>query len=285
MIPIIDTHQHLWDLTKFRLPWLQEDSPLARSHLMRHYLTEAEGLNIVRTVYMEVDLEPSQRPAEAEYVLVLCRSDDNPMAGAVIGGDPADSEFETYARRHAGDPQVKGFRQVLHGPQPPGYCLEPEFVRGIRLLGEIGKSFDFCLRSTELKDGAKLAEICPDTRFILDHCGNADVKSTDLSQWKRDMDAIARRPNLICKISGIIASAPQDWSAEQLAPIILHTAEVFGPDRIMFASDWPVCTLRATLRQWIEALQSIVSAWPEPDQRKLFHDNAARFYGLKSSPA
>ena len=91
-------------------------------------------------------------------------------------------------------------------------------------------------------DGAKLAESCPESQFILDHCGNADVKSEDLSQWKRDMEVIAGRSNVVCKISGIVASAPLDWTPNHLAPIILHTAEVFGRDRIMFASDWPVCT-------------------------------------------
>ena len=280
MMPIIDTHQHLWDLNRFHLPWLDGGGPLASNHLMPHYLEAARDLNIVKTVYMEVDVEHGQRDAEAAYVLDLCQREDNPMVGAVIGGDPSEESFEPYVRRFSGNPHLKGVRQVLHGPQPEGYCLRPEFIRGIHLLGELGLRFDLCLRSTELLDGAKLAESCPESQFILDHCGNADVKSEDLSQWKRDMGVIAGRSNVVCKISGIVASAPPDWTPDHLAPIILHTAEVFGRDRIMFASDWPVCTLRASLRQWIEALKSIVSTWPESDQRKLFFDNAAAFYDL-----
>ncbi len=280
MIPIIDTHQHLWDLSRLRLPWLPGDGPLARSHVMTDYLEAVADLNVVKTVYMEVDVAHEQRPAEAEYVIELCRRDDNPMIATVIGGDPAEPGFEAYVRRFSGSPYVKGFRQVLHGELPKGHCLKPEFVRGIRFLGELGLSFDLCLRSTDLTDGARLAELCPETRFILDHCGNADVKAKDLTQWKRDMGVIAACGNVVCKVSGIVAAAPPGWTAEDLAPIILHTADAFGRDRIMFASDWPVCTLAASLRQWIEALKTIVSDWPDSDQRKLFHDNAGRFYGI-----
>jgi len=120
-------------------------------------------------------------------------------------------------------------------------------------------------------------------QFILDHCGNANVQSPDLSQWRRDIAAVAERPNVACKISGIVASAkPGAWTAGDLAPIVQHCAEVFGPDRLVFGGDWPVCTLAATLRQWVTALRQIVAAWSEERQRKLFHDNAIRVYGLSS---
>jgi L-fuconolactonase len=282
MIPIIDTHQHLWDLDRFRLPWLAGGGRLARSHRMEEYLTEAAGLHIVKTVYMEVDVDPAQHLAEAEYVTELCRRDDNPMAAAVVGGRPASEGFADYLAHFRGNPYIKGVRQVLHG-SPKGFCLTEEFIRGIRLLGKAGLCFDICLRAEELADGVKLADLCPETRFVLDHCGNANVQASDLSQWKRDMEAIARRTNVeVCKVSGIIASAkPDAWTPDDLSPIIRHTCEVFGRDRVIFASDWPVCTLTARLRQWVEALKTVVADWSEADQRKLFHDNAARFYALQ----
>ena len=280
MIPIVDTHQHLWDLSRFQLPWLAGAEPIAHSYLMEDYLEAADGLNIVKTVYMEVDVDHAQRPAEAAYVLELCEKEDNPMTAAVIGGDPSQTGFEAYARSFSGSPYIKGFRTVLHGEIPKGYCIQLDFVRGIRVLGDLGLSFDLCLRVEDLTDGAKLADLCPETQFILDHCGNADVQSDDLTLWERNMAVIARCPNMICKISGIVASAAPEWRPEDLAPIIDHTAQVFGADRIMFASDWPVCTLRASLLEWIEALKTIVSDWPESNQRKLFHDNAVDLYGL-----
>lgn len=281
MIPIVDTHQHLWDRSRLRVPWLDGGGKLASNHVMSDYLREADGLNIVRTIYMEVDVAEGEFEKEAEYALDLCRRDDNPMVGAVIGGRPASEGFAAYMRRYKDEPLVKGVRQVLHGGTPRGFCLQEPFVRSVRLLGEYGKRFDLCLRSDELLDGAKLADLCPGTQFVLDHCGNANVQSPDLSQWRHDIAEVAKRRNVVCKISGIVASAkPDAWTADDLAPIVLHCAEVFGRDRIVFASDWPVCTLTATLGRWVGALQAVVHDWPETDRRKLFHDNAVRFYAL-----
>jgi L-fuconolactonase len=281
MIPIIDTHQHLWDRKKFRLPWIQRGSVLDRSFLMADYLKATEGLHVVKTVYMEVDVDPAQQDDEVHYVLDICKEGKTPMAAAVISGRPAAEGFRKYITAYKGSKYIKGVRQVLHGGTPAGYCLEPAFIKGIRLLGELGMSFDLCLRPAELLDGAKLIDACPGTRFILDHCGNADVQARDRSQWERDIAAVAKRKGVVCKLSGIVASAkPGHWTADDLAPIIKHVAKLFGHDRIMFGGDWPVCTLAATYRRWLEALQSIVRDWPEADRRKLFHDNAARFYGL-----
>jgi predicted TIM-barrel fold metal-dependent hydrolase len=287
---ILDTHQHLWDLDRFRLPWLKKAPSLAKSFRPEDYRTATAELGkianlpakIVKTVYMEVDVEPTQQVAEAEYVLGLCRRADTPTAAAVVSGRPASAAFADYLARFKDSAYVKGIRQVLHVDEtPPGYCLEKDFVRGIRLLGERGLSFDLCMRAKELPDAAKLIDTCPDTRFILDHCGNADVRAKDRSQWEKDIAAVAKRKNVVCKVSGIVASAkPGKWTAEDLAPIVKRTLEVFGPDRVMFGGDWPVCTLAASFRQWVEALASIVAGRPAAEQCKLFHDNAARFYGL-----
>lgn len=281
-LPMIDTHQHLWDLDRFRLAWLSEAESLRRNYLPSDYAEATAGLNVVKTVYMEVDVDPEQQQAEADYVLQLCRDDDNPMAGAVISGRPASAGFAAYVRQYRDEPYIKGVRQVLQGSgTPPGYCLEKEFVAGIRLLGKLGKSFDICMRAAELPDAAKLIDACPDTRFVLDHCGNAEVQTTNLATWRRDMEEVARRPNVIGKVSGIVASAkPGAWTADDLAPFVNHTLEVFGPDRVVFGGDWPVCTLAATYRQWVEALRQIVADRDLIERRKLFHDNAEAFYGL-----
>jgi predicted TIM-barrel fold metal-dependent hydrolase len=281
-IPIVDTHQHLWDLKKFKLPWVKKGSPLANSYLMKDYLKATAGLNVVKAVYMEVDVEPSQQLAEAEYLIGICKAKKAPTVAAVISGRPASAGFKKYVMRFKGSPYIKGLRQVLHNESNPArYCLGAEFIKGIRLLGDLGLSFDLCMRPGELLDARKLVEACPDTRFILDHCGNANVQSKDRSQWKKDMAQIARCKNLVCKVSGIVASAkPGKWTAEDLAPIVNHTLDMFGPDRVMFGGDWPVCTLAATYKQWVTALKAIVRERKLAEQKKLFHDNAVKFYGL-----
>ncbi|WP_152051301.1 amidohydrolase family protein [Tautonia marina] len=281
-VPIIDTHVHLWDLDRFRLPWLEGGGPLARHYLPDDYREAAEGLNVVRGVYMEVDVDPAQHVAEAEFVVDLCRRGVEPLVGAVIGGRPASDAFGTYLDRFRDSPEVKGVRQVLHGGgTPPGTCLEPEFIRGIRLLGERGLSFDLCMRPGELRDGARLVDACPDTFFILDHCGNPNVQAADHSAWRDDLARLAERENLVCKVSGIVASAnPETWTPDDLAPIITHVLDCFGPDRVVFGGDWPVCTRAASLRQWTEALKVVVADRSLVNRKKLFHDNAMRVYRL-----
>ena len=303
MLPIIDTHQHLWDLTKFKLPWIKPGQPLARNFVTKDYLEATRGLNVVKAVYMEVAVDPSQHVAEAEHVIELCKSADAPTVAAVIGGEPASDRFAGYITRFKGSPYVKGVRQVLFGKKAE-LCRDAQFIQGVRLLGELGMSYDICLGPDHLGDAVKLVDDCPDTRFILDHCGNAPPAGNNISggrlrpplsgyrpppsphlaQWRRDIAALAKRPNAICKISGIVAHATKGhWSAETLAPVVDHCLDSFGPDRVVFGSDWPVCTRTATLREWVVALKAIVARRPEAEQRKLFHDNAMRHYGLRPS--
>src|SRR5205823_6408401 len=136
-----------------------------------------QGLNVVKTVYMEVDVDPTQQVQEAEHVIDLCQRKDNPMVAAVISGRPASDGFKAYIEKFKGSPYIKGMRQVLHGDgTPAGYCLQPQFVNSVQLLGDLGMSFDLCLRSGELLDGDKLVAQCPRTRFIVDHCGNMSVQ-------------------------------------------------------------------------------------------------------------
>ena len=298
MLPIVDTHQHLWDLAQFALPWLEDEgmASLRKNHLMSDYSTAAEGSGIVRTIYMEVDVAAEQRIAEAEFVAGLCQAADNPMAGAVIGGRPRAEGFRAYVDRFKGRDCIKGVRQVLHVPDAePGRCLQENFVCDVQYLGEIGLSFDLCLRSSELGDAVSLVDQCPDTRFIVDHCGNADPQivngaaehdpanpfSHTKEQWQRDMAALAEREQVVCKISGIIARAPAGWNADALVPTVEHCLASFGPDRVVFGGDWPVCNFGASLGAWVAALRTIVSGRPEEEQAKLLAGNAERFYGLE----
>jgi len=275
-LPIVDTHQHLWDLSRVRLSWLKSAKHLERSFVSKDYLEATRGLNVVKAVYMEVAVDADQLLAEAEYVIELCRRKDNPTVAAVIGGRPGEDDFARYITRFKDNPYVKGIRHILPGPGP---CHQKEFIRDIRLLGEWGMSFDLCLPSTELQAAAELVDRCPDTRFILDHCGNADPKAGE--PWRRDIARLAKRKNVVCKISGIVGRADKEsWTAADLAPAINHCLDVFGPRRVMFGGDWPVCTRVASFRQWVAALMEVIQDRDRTLRRNLLHDNAVRFYGL-----
>jgi predicted TIM-barrel fold metal-dependent hydrolase len=264
------------------LPWTKNNPVMARDYTMRDYLEATAGIPIVKSVYLEVDVDPAQQQAEADYIVELCRRGEGPLAAAVISGRPAAESFRGYITPFKDHRYIRGVRQVLHvASTPRGYCLEKPFIGGIRYLGELGLSFDICVRAAELPDAARLIDECPGTSFILDHCGNADLKVKDQTAWKRDMAAVARPKNVVVKVSGIIASAtPGKWTLEDLAPVVNHTLDAFGPDRVMFGGDWPVCTLGASYKQWFDALRAIVGDRPDSEQRRLFHDNAIRHYRL-----
>ena len=291
MLPIVDTHQHLWDLDQFKLAWFDPKTPegkiLGHSFTPKEYAEATKGLNVVKAVYMEVDVVPEQQQKEADYIVELCESGKTPTCRRGRLG-PAELRRASRSGRSSsrGSKYVKGIRQVLHVKDTPaGYCLDDKFVKGIQLLGELGLSFDLCMRPAELPDCAKLIDKCPDTRFILDHCGNANLKHTpaEREQWKKDMTEIAKRKNVVGKVSGFIASAPErgKWTLDDLAPVVNHTLEAFGPDRVMFGGDWPVCLLGVEkYADWATALQTIVKDRPEDQQKKLFHDNAVKLYGL-----
>jgi predicted TIM-barrel fold metal-dependent hydrolase len=287
MLPVIDTHQHLWDLSRVKLAWLKPGSgpPLEASYTPKEYADATAGLNVVKAVYMEVDVVPEQQQAEADYVTELCKSGTTPTVAAVVSGRPNSDGFAGYVSQFKGGKYVKGVRQVLHVPETtPAYYLDPKFVKGIQLLGESGLSFDLCVRAAELPEHLKLVERCPGTRFILDHCGNprADFTPEQTARWKADLAALAGKRNVVCKVSGFLANGwkPGRWTADDIAPVVNTVLDTFGPDRVMFGGDWPVVLNAGSYRDWLTALRQIVAARPEDEQRKLLHDNAAKFYGI-----
>lgn len=277
--PIVDSHVHIWDLSKIRPPWMT-GSGLDSPARWPEYREAAAGLEVAKAVYLEIDVAPADHPLEARLAIELCRDPSNPFVAAVIGGRPADEGFDAYIEPLAKDPAVKGIRQVLHGSTPAGTCLQPAFVRGVRKLGELGLSFDICMRHEDLPDAAKLIEAAPGTAFVLDHCGNPPVYG-DLSTWKKDIDRIAKFPNVVGKVSGLVSQAKdRSWSDDDLAPVVLHMLGAFGPDRVLYGSDWPVCTLGAPMGAWAASLRRIVADRPEAERRKLWHDNAVKAYRL-----
>jgi len=288
-IPIVDTHQHLWDLGKFKLRWLSP--PLDRSFTPKDYLEATQGLNVVKAVYMEVAVPTEQRLQEAEYVIELCRQPGNVTCAAVIAGSPAEEGFEQYITRFKGSPHIKGVRGGFSSARQMD---DKQVMRNLHLLGDLGMRFDLNVSPPSLAEAARLVNQCPDTRFVLDHCGNADPVAFfpagrtlprqaqhSSEQWKQDIGKLAAQGNVICKISGIVSRVPEiRLIADDLAPIINHCLDSFGPDRVVFAGDWPVCLRGMPLRGWVNLLKDVVANRPENDQRKLFYDNAVKFYDL-----
>ena len=287
---IIDTHQHLWNLSQFRLPSLRPGAELTRDFTQIDYKEATRELGITKAIYMEVAVAAEQKLAEAEHIIKVCEDKNNPTSAAVIGGLILENSFESYILKFKGNPYIKGIR---HGLNNPGQLENPRLTQNLRLLGSLNMSFDLLVPPRLIGQAAKLIEQCDQTRFILDHCGNADPLAFDhnldwgrkpqhdADQWKTGIDVLAQQKNVICKISGIIARVPKGKAtAEILSPIVNHCLDTFGPDRVVYGSDWPVCTRGAPLKVWMNLLHQIVQKRSTEEKRKLFWMNAHRFYGL-----
>lgn len=287
---IIDSHVHVWDLKQFRLPWLDHNGPVLNcDHSIKEYGQAAEGLNIVAAVYVEVNVEPGQRVEEARYAADLCKRRDTPFVGALAAADPRDAGFVGFLDRFKAERPIRGMRYFY----PTGAANDPTWLRGLRELGRRGLTFDLQLGPASLADAAKTAAACPETHFILDHCGGADPKpfcrESDgdprareiRDRWRRGIEVIAKQPNVWCKISGVADTAlPGDAAAQDVEPIVNFCLDQFGLDRVLFGGNWPVCLKGTTLRQCVETLRQIVKGHTDADRRKLFCDNAIKAYRL-----
>ena len=170
---------------------------------------------------------------------------------------------------------------MLH-TQPEIVGHEKTFVQNIGGLADYGLSFDLCVLARQLPIAINLASMCPDVMFILDHCGVPQVKERILDPWRSHIAEIAKLSNVYCKVSGLVAYADHArWTEGDLRPYVEHVISCFGWDRVLFGGDWPVCTLSASYKQWVEALHSITKFPGGANQKKLFHDNAIRVYRLE----
>lgn len=281
MIPMTDTHLHFWDPSRQRLPWLEVVPDLNRAFTLQQYEPLAEQAGITRAIYVEVGAAPEERRREVASVTTLCESKASPIHAIVAAADPASPEFSADLQHYSSNPRVRGVRRVLHTEAtPPGYCLQSSFVDGMRQLAARGLTFDLCMRRAELADAAELARRCPETTFIVDHCGNATAEDSSESPWAASLRAIAELPNCICKLSGIALGLGEAQELESLAPIVELCLKWFGADRVMFGTDWPVCTRRTTVVAWADLVRGVVSQHGDEVAQQVLNLTAERVYGL-----
>ncbi|MFY0651757.1 MAG: amidohydrolase family protein [Cyclobacteriaceae bacterium] len=285
--PIIDTHQHLWDKEIFRLKWTKP--PIDKGDfLIPEYRKEVKGLNVVKTIYMEVDISDDLREFEANFALGLCDDPSSKMVGAVIYGHPDDNNFRSFISKFSNNPKLKGVRSLGEKER----LFSNKALKNLQWLGDQGLFYDLGVGPTMLIDCSDIVKKCPNTTFILNHCGTADPIALfpddierprppkyDVEVWKKGISMLANQDNVICKISGIVAHAREyKLKAMHVAPTIDFCLDSFGPDKVVFAGDWPTCLYNMPLRQWILTLKEVVKSRSYAEQKKLFHDNAERIY-------
>jgi predicted TIM-barrel fold metal-dependent hydrolase len=275
---LIDTHQHLWDLTRFPYSWCASVPALNRSFGPDDYRAAAAGTPITKAVFMEGDVDEPHALAEARNIQAL--SEQWPLiAGIVASGRPEQDGFRRHLENLVDLPKMRGLRRVLH-TQPDALSQQTTFTQHVRLLSEFRFTFDLCVLARQLPLAIALVDACPDVIFILDHCGVPDVKGRAFDPWREQLRELAARPNVSCKISGLVAYADPAWTVADLRPWVEHAIGCFGWDRVVWGGDWPVCTLGAPLSRWVAATQELTATASEDERAKLYHRNAERLYRL-----
>lgn len=272
---IVDTHLHLVYQDRFSYPWLGGAGALNRQWTVESFFAEGAPLGIEAALHMEVDVVEPQMLAETEAMLQI----DPRVIGAIANGRPESPDFPAYLEQLAALGRVRGVRRLLQG-QSPALSQTALFRENLRRLPAFGMNFDICLKSHELDVAPGLIAACPDVQFVLDHCGNPKIAEGEWQSWTARIDAIAAHPNVVCKVSGILANVAPGWTVDQLRPYVEYIIEAFGWDRVVWGSDHPVVTLFADLTKWVEATRAIISGASADEQARLLHVNAERVYRL-----
>ena len=278
--PIVDTHVHLWHPERLRYPWLGDVPEISKPHLLDDFRAAYGDVSIESFVFVECDVHPNERTAEVEWVSSLA-GDEPRIKGIVASAPLEDGEGARLAlEKLAGNPLVKGIRRLIQA-ESLEFCLQPDFIRGVQLLAEYGLSFDICIVHPQLANVIEFVKQCPNNRFMLDHIGKPDIKSESFEPWAREIKTLSEFPNVFCKVSGVATSADfETWTPADLKPYIDHAIGCFGFDRVAYGGDWPVSTQAIDYPQWVETLARAVDGCSEDDMKKLFRDNAIRFYRL-----
>ena len=280
-LPLVDAHLHLWDPRRFRMPWLDGNALLDRPYLLDDYNRHTEGIEVAAMVYLQVEVSPAYALLEARWVSELAMAD--PRIQGIVpwapleDGDRAASFLEALATI---DPRIRGVRRLLQS-EPLDFGLQPDFVRGVRLLPRYELSFDLGISHLHLANAISLVRACPETSFVLDHIGKPDIATGRLDPWRAEIELLAALPNVCCKVSGMVTEAERGtWQPEDLAPYLAHVLGAFGEDRVLFGGDWPVCLMGSPYLRWVETLDALTTHLSEDAKRKLWAENARRFYRL-----
>jgi L-fuconolactonase len=281
-LPIVDAHLHLWDPALFRMSWLDGNPVLNQPYGPDRYREATAGLDIAAMVYLQVEVESPYALLEAVWAAE--RAKEDPRLCAIIAWAPL--EYGDRARHFLDalcmiTPLVRGIRRIIQFEPDVEFCLQPDFVRGVQILPEYGLSFDLCVDYRTLGNTVELVRRCPEVSFILDHIGKPQVAEGVLDPWREQITELAGFPNVVCKISGLVTEADlANWQPADLEPYVSHVLSAFGEDRVVFGGDWPVVLQASRYRRWVDTLDALTANLSASAKRKLWAENARRFYRL-----
>lgn len=279
--PIIDTHLHLWDTTKLRYPWLDDIKALNKTFTLDDYNRACGDIKVEKIVFMQCECLPSQSMKEVEWVTQLSLTDSR-IRGIVSrapleNGEEVRTEIELLKKNSL----VKGVRRIIQFEPDLEFCLRPDFIRGVNLLADYDLIFEICISHIHNKNIIKFINKCPDVHMILDHIGKPDIKGKILDPWRDEISEISKFPNVYCKVSSLATEADHiNWTINDIRPYMDHLIKCFGFDRLVFATDWPVSSLAASIPVCVNTLTEMLKGSSQSEIEKIFSLNALDFYHI-----
>ncbi|MFC0430198.1 amidohydrolase [Kutzneria buriramensis] len=277
----VDAHHHMWDLAVRDQPWTA-DPDVADTLHRTFLLTDLTPLTSAAGIDASVLVQTITVPEETPEFLAL--AEESPLVQAVTGWTDltAPDVAETLAALRAshGGRWLKGIRHQVQGEPDPDWLIRDDVLRGLKAVGEAGLVYELLTYPHQLPAATRAAAELPGTRFVLDHCSKPPITSGDLEPWATRLRALAALPNVTCKLSGLVTEASPDWTVADLRPYVEVVLDAFGPDRVMFGSDWPVCLLAATYAEVVEATAELIGGLSETEQDAVLGGTAARVYGI-----
>ncbi|MET9789043.1 amidohydrolase family protein [Streptomyces canus] len=278
---VVDSHHHVWDMSVRDQDWISGDelAPLRRDFTLADLAPEARAAGVVATVLVQTITVPEETP---EFLALAARSD---LVAGVVGWTDltAPDVAETLAglRAGPGGEHLVGIRHQVQGELDPRWLVRPDALRGLAAVAEAGLVYDLVVQPHQLAAAVAAAQHLPGLTFVLDHLGKPPITSGELDPWAQQIRRLAALPNTVCKLSGMVTEADwSSWTTAALVPYADTVLDAFGPRRLMFGSDWPVCRLAATYAEVIAVASELTAGLGPAERHDVFTGTALRTYDL-----
>ncbi len=274
----IDGHHHFWKYSAKEYGWIEDNMAVIRHNFLPADLNAEIAKAGVDGV---VSVQARDTVEETGWLLDLASRND--FIRGVVGWVPLiDPRVGATIEKYISNPKLRSMRHVLQGEKDDRYMLRADFQNGIRTLHHYGLAYDILIFERHLPHAITLVDQHPGQVFVLDHIAKPKIKSHEISPWRENIKELARRPNVYCKISGMVTEADwKNWTEADLKPYLDTVVEAFTPRRLMFGSDWPVCLVAASYSRWRDTVGKAISKLSQAEQDRILGLTAIEAYGLK----
>jgi L-fuconolactonase len=273
----IDSHQHFWKYDPSLHTWMTRDMDVLKTDF-----GPADLAPLLEECQLQGSIAVQASQTEAENMFLLDLAENHPIIKGIVGW--LDLQSKNVTERlyyYSAKKKIKGFRHVIHDEEDIDFMLRPAFLNGIGSLQQFGFTYDILIYPFHLPGTVKLVSQFPDQLFVIDHIAKPEISKKEITLWKKLMTPVASFPNVYCKISGMVTEAKwHRWDRDDFIPYIDTIVNLFGTKRVLYGSDWPVCTLSASYRETYNIVQKYFDSFSRGEQDNFFGMNAQRFYRL-----